>query len=99
MPTPIAHKLNVPVYFADSYCAWQKGAIENANKLIRQYIPKGTDISTVTERKIDKIRKKINARPREKLNFFDTKGGLFQKFFVMLHSLVDSADNYWLSTF
>ena len=65
----ITRKLNVPVYFADSYCAWQKGAIENGNKLIRQYIPKGTDISTVTEGKITKIRKKINARPREKLNF------------------------------
>lgn len=65
----ITKKLNVPVYFADSYCAWQKGAIENGNKLIRQYIPKGTDISTVTEGKITKIRKKINARPREKLNF------------------------------
>ena len=51
----ITKKLNVPVYFADSYCAWQKGAIENANKLVRQYIPKGTDISTVTEGKIAKI--------------------------------------------
>lgn len=65
----ITRMLDVPVYFADSYCAWQKGAIENGNKLIRQYIPKGTDISTVTEGKITKIRKKINARPREKLNF------------------------------
>lgn len=65
----ISKKLHVPVFFADSYCAWQKGAIENGNKLVRQYIPKGTDISTVTEGKITKIRKKINARPREKLNF------------------------------
>lgn len=65
----ISKKLHVPVFFADSYCAWQKGAIENGNKLVRQYIPKGTDISTVTEGKINKIRKKINARPREKLNF------------------------------
>ena len=72
--------MNVPVYFADSYCAWQKGAIENANKLIRQYIPKGTDISTVTERKIDKVRKKINARPREKLNFLTPKEVFFRKF-------------------
>ena len=65
----ITEKLHVPVFFADSYCAWQKGAIENGNKLVRQYIPKGTDISTVTDGKIAKIRKKINARPREKLNF------------------------------
>ena len=74
----ITGKLNVPVYFADSYCAWQKGAIENANKLVRQYIPKGTDISTVTEGKIAKIRKKINARPREKLNFLTPKEVFFK---------------------
>ena len=65
----ITRKLHVPIFFADSYCAWQKGAIENGNKLIRQYIPKGTDISTITDGKIARIRKKINARPREKLNF------------------------------
>ena len=34
----ITQKLGVPVYFADSYCSWQKGAVENTNKLIRQYI-------------------------------------------------------------
>ena len=66
----ITEKLDVPVFFADSYCAWQKGAIENGNKLVRQYIPKGTDIETVTDGKIAGIRKKINARPREKLKFF-----------------------------
>lgn len=65
----ITKMLGVPVYFADSYCSWQKGAIENGNKLIRQYIPKGTDISTVSESKIAKIQKKINRRPRKKLNF------------------------------
>lgn len=75
----ITRKLNVPVYFADSYCAWQKGAIENANKLVRQYIPKGTDISTVTEGKIARIRKKINARPREKLNFLTPAEVFFKK--------------------
>ena len=72
--------LDVPVYFADSYCAWQKGAIENGNKLVRQYIPKGTDLSTVTNGKIDKIRKKINARPREKLNFLTLTEAFFKNF-------------------
>lgn len=65
----ITRKLNVPVFFADSYSSWQKGAVENENKLVRQYIPKGTDISTITDAKIRMIRTKINARPREKLNF------------------------------
>ena len=87
----ITKKLNVPVYFSDSYCAWQKGSIENANKLIRQYIPKGTDISTLTDYipkgtdistltdgRIAKIRMKINARPREKLNFLTPKEVFFK---------------------
>lgn len=65
----ITRNLDVPVYFADSYCSWQNGAVENENKLVRQYIPKGTDISTITDGKIKKIKMKINARPREKLNF------------------------------
>ena len=65
----ITEKPDVPVSFADSYCAWRKGAVENGNKLVRQYIPKGTDIRTFTEGKIAGIRKKINARPREKFNF------------------------------
>ena len=57
------------VFFADSYSSWQKGAIENANKLIRQYIPKGTDFSSLTDAFILKIQHKINRRPRKKLNF------------------------------
>lgn len=76
----ITQKLGVPVFFADSYCSWQKGAVENGNKLIRQYIPKGTDISNVTDARIDKIRKKINSRPREKLNFFTPKEVFFKYF-------------------
>ena len=46
-----------------------EGAVENENKLVRHYIPKGTDISTITDGKIKKIKMKINARAREKLNF------------------------------
>ena len=59
----------VIVYFADSYCSWQKGAIENANKLIRRYIPKKANFNDFTTRKIKQIQYKLNRRPREKLNF------------------------------
>ena len=65
----IAQKLNTKVYFADPYCSWQKGAIENANKLIRQYFPKGTDFNQVKLQNIINVQHRINARPREKLNF------------------------------
>lgn len=67
------------VYFADSYASWQKGAIENANKLIRQYIPKGTDFSTLSDRFIHQIQLKINRRPRKKLNFDSPKNVFFRK--------------------
>ncbi len=66
----ITRMLNVPVFFAKSYSSRQKGAVENENKLVRQYIPKGTDISSVTDAKIRIVRNKINARPRLKLNFY-----------------------------
>lgn len=68
------------VYFADSYCSWQKGAIENANKLIRQYIPKGTDFDSLSDGYIRKVQAKINARPREKLNFNSPKNVFFSNF-------------------
>ena len=46
-----------------------KGAVENANKLLRQYFPKGTDFREVEQADLDKVQAKINRRPREKLNF------------------------------
>lgn len=61
--------LRTPVFFCDSYASWQKGAIENANKLIRQYFPKGTDFREVSDEEVRKVQRKLNSRPRAKLNF------------------------------
>ena len=69
----ISRHLGLTVYFTDAYSSWQKGGIENTNKLVRQYIPKGTDISTVTDKRIKMIQTKINRRPREKLKFSTPK--------------------------
>lgn len=74
----ITRKLGVKVYFADPYSSWQKGAIENANKLIRQYIPKGASFDQFSDNKIMSIQKKINLRPREKLNFSTPKVEFFK---------------------
>ena len=69
------------VYFADSYCSWQKGAIENANKLlIRKYIPKKANFDDFSDSKIMKIQKKINRRPREEINFDSPKDRFFKHF-------------------
>lgn len=74
----ITSKLGVPVFFTDAYFSWQKGAVENTNKPIRQYIPKGMDISSVTDKRISSIQAKINRRPREKLNFSTPKEEFFR---------------------
>lgn len=73
----IAEALGAEVYFADQYASWQKGSIENANKLIRQYIPKGTDFSELSDEFIKEVQYKINRRPREKLNFSTPKREFF----------------------
>lgn len=70
----------VVVYFTDAYSSWQKGAIENANKLIRKYIPKRADFNDYTDAYIKKVQYKLNRRPREKLNF-DTPIHCFFRFF------------------
>lgn len=75
----IARKLNTTVYFADPYCSWQKGAIENINGLIRQYIPKGTSFDAITDRHIEYIKRKINRRPREKLQFSTPRECFYEK--------------------
>ena len=65
----ITKALGATVYFTDSYSSWQKGAIENMNKLVRQYIPKSANFARFSDNTIFNIQKKINRRPREKLNF------------------------------
>ena len=74
----ISEALKTPVYFADSYSSWQKGAIENMNKLIRQYIPKGTDFRELSDEFIHSVQLKINRRPREKLDFSTPKDEFFR---------------------
>ena len=68
----------ITIYFTDSYAAWQKGAVENANKLIRKYIPKKTDFSLFTDAYIKKVQYKLNDRPRKKLDFETPKKRFFR---------------------
>lgn len=65
----IAKSLGVTIYFADPYASWQKWAIENANGLIRQYVPKKETFEHISQQQITKYSKKINMRPRKKLDF------------------------------
>lgn len=68
------HKLvtkytGVPVYFTDPYSSWQKGGVENANKMLRRYFPKGTDFSTVSQTDVDYALARINNKPRKILGY------------------------------
>jgi|TARA_R110001583_G_scaffold164970_1_gene317454 IS30 family transposase len=65
----IAETLDTKVYFAHPYSSWERGANENSNGLLRQYVPKGTDLRGVTEERIDFAMIRINNRPRKCLGF------------------------------
>lgn len=58
---------NVKVYFCHPHCPWEKGTDENTNGLIRQYFPKGTDFSSVTDEEVRLMQKQLNTRPRQVL--------------------------------
>ncbi len=76
----IAKMLRTTVYFAHPYASWEKGAIENFNKLLRQYIPKDADFDDYTDEQIMKIQKELNDRPREKLNFETPQNAFYSHF-------------------
>ena len=65
----IAEKLNIDFFFARPYHSWQRGANENLNGLIRQYLPKKSDFSNLDQHQINQIQKKLNDRPRKRHNF------------------------------
>lgn len=60
---------DIETYFCDPYASWQKGGVENINGLIREYLPRDTNMDTITEADIQFIQEKLNNRPRKKLGY------------------------------
>jgi len=67
--TELRKELGMETYFCDPYKSWQKGGVENINGLIRQYLPKRTDFSKLTDGDIHFIQERLNNRPRKSLNY------------------------------
>ena len=67
--TEIKRDYKIETYFCDPFSSWQKGSVENMNKLIRRYLPRNTDLSKLSDRDIFLIQEKLNNRPRKVLKY------------------------------
>ena len=65
----LAAATGMSIYFAKPYCAWQRGTNENTNGLVRQYLPKGTDLTAYSHHEVAAIQSSLNDRPRKRLGY------------------------------
>lgn len=66
-------------YFATPYHSWERGTNENFNGLLRQYLPKGTNLDTLTQRRCNAIAKQLNTRPRKRLGYRTPEECFYEK--------------------
>lgn len=78
--TELKRNFAIATYFCDPYSAWQKGGVENINGLVRQYLPRQTDLSKLTDGDIHEIQEKLNNRPRKSLGYLTPNEIINQEF-------------------
>lgn len=74
----VARKLGCQTYFCNPYHSWEKGTVENTIGLVRQYLPKGTNLTEITQGELSWIAWQLNHRPRKKLGYY-TPSEIFEK--------------------
>ena len=73
-------------YFAHPYSSWERGLNENTNGLVRQYFPKQTDFSEITDDEVQQVMERLNDRPRKRLGYRTPNEVFFKRRSVALQS-------------